>query len=104
MSAVHALRHRGDPSTSLHAARTMVDSGALAAQEAEVLALVRAYPGRTFEELSDVEGCRLDKYAIARRVGRLIERGLVYAGDEKRTSSGRMARTYWPVEKQGELL
>lgn len=50
------------------------------------------------------EGCRLDKYAIARRVGRLIERGLVAAGDEKKTSTGRMARSYWPVEKQGELL
>lgn len=98
------LRHRGDPTTSLHAARSMVDSGQLAAQEAEVLALVRAHPGRTFEEPSEVEGCRLDKYAIARRVGRLIERGLVSAGDEKKTSTGRMARTYWPVATQGELL
>lgn len=101
---LHRLRHRGDPSTSLHAARSMRDSGALASQEAEVLEMVRANPGLTFEELAEVEGSRLDKYQVARRIKVLIERGLVRAGEEKATSRGRKARAYWPANEQVGLL
>lgn len=102
-SAVARLRHRADPSTSLHAARLHAESGALAAQEAEVLAMVRANPGRTFEELAEVEGSRLDKYQVARRIKALIERGLVRAGEEKETTRGRKARSYWPSREQGAM-
>lgn len=110
---LHRLRHRGDPTTSLHAARSMRDSGALALQEAEVLEMVRANPGLTFEELAQVEGSRLDKYAVARRLPALHAAGLVFSGVERRTSSGRFARTWEAVkeergtrkeERQGDLL
>lgn len=103
MSALARLRHRGDPTTSLHAARVMVESGALAAQEKEVLEMVRANPGLTFEELASVEGARLDKYAVARRLKALVEAGLVEAGAERATSSGRFARTWFPRSGQGGL-
>lgn len=96
-AAVARLRRNADPSTSLHAARLMVEGGGLAAQEAEVLAMVRANPGLTFEELAQVEGARLDKYAIARRLPALAERGLVVAGEERKTSTGRLARTWLPL-------
>lgn len=98
MSAtVSRLRHRGDPTTSLHAARLMETSGALARQEREVLEMVRCNPGLTFEELAEVEGSLLDRYAVARRMKALMEAGLVEAGAERALRSGRMGRTYWPV-------
>lgn len=105
MSAVAArLARRGDPSTSRHAARLMVERGDLSRQEAEVLAMVRANPGLTFEELAEVEGARLDKYAVARRLPALAERGLVVAGEERKTCTGRLARTWRARESQGGLL
>lgn len=103
MRALSHMRHRGDPTTSLHAARVMVESGALAAQEKEVLEMVRANPGLTFEELAAVEGARLDKYAVARRLKALVEAGMVEAGEERATSSGRFARTWFPRSGQGGL-
>ncbi len=105
MSAVAArLARRGAPATSRHAARLMVERGDLSRQEAEVLAMVRANPGLTFEELAEVEGARLDKYAVARRLPALAERGLVVAGEERKTCTGRLARTWRARESQGGLL
>ena len=104
MTALAArLRHRGDPTTSLHAARRVVEDGTLTGQQAEILALVREYPGRTTLELSESEGCRLDRYTIAKRMSLLETACLVKRGPAREQANGRSAHTYWPCQEQGAM-
>lgn len=106
MSAAAAarMRHAGDPTTSLHAARHTVESGALGAQKREILALVKSAPGLTTLELASLEGSTLDRYKIAKRMKLLVEAGLVRQGEARMQGNGRLAHAYWPQETQGGLL
>ena len=98
------LSRRTDAASSHEAGRVMVDTGALAGQKAEILAMVREHPGLTSLELSYVPGCRLDRYTIAKRMSLLVEDGLVVAGEMRRQGNGRLAHTYSAVIAQAVLL
>lgn len=103
-AALTRLRHRGDPTTSLHAARRLVDEGRLAPQLSEILDMVRSNPGRTTLELSELEGCRLDRYTIAKRMSLLEESGMVRRGAARVQANGRSAHEYYPGAAQAVLL
>lgn len=77
MSAYLPARH-SDPESSREAARAIIATGDRAHQQAEAYAAVRAYPGRTSLELSELTGiCR---WRLGRRLPELIDRGLVTQG------------------------
>lgn len=64
-----------DPDSSHHAARKMIDSGALGRHAAIVLAVVRRFPRLTSAELAS--RCELDRYQVARRLPELEAQDLV---------------------------
>ena len=66
------------------------------------LAVVRRHPGKTAIELGVLT--ELGHVRAQRRISDLFNRGLVIQGKPRRSSSGRLAVTWWPVESQGELL
>lgn len=94
-----------DPCTSHEAARAIIATGDRAHQQQLAYAAVRAFPGRTSLELSHLSG--LDRYALARRLPELVERGLVTQGPKRRCTAsarGLNAVTWEPVPVQLGLL
>ena len=85
-----------DPASSHEAAASVIASGALAHQQAQAAAAVRAFPGRTSNELS-VE-CGQDRYALARRLPECEEAARVRRGTiRKDRYTGRSGVTWWPA-------
>lgn len=85
-----------DPLSSHLAAGEIEGSGRRASQQVEALAAVRKHSGSTSHELAEATG--LDRYALARRLGEVEERGLIRRGDFRRCAvSGRLVLTWWPV-------
>jgi len=86
-----------DPETSHEAAAHITDSGARAFQQGQTVAAVRAYPGRTMQELAELTG--LDRYMLGRRVSECETAGLVVRGAKRQCSvTGRSAEPWWPVD------
>ena len=91
---------RTDPEGSRAAATAMRESGKLARQAAQVLALVERAPGRTSRQLSELGGVFLDRYQIARRLADLWHLERVYcqcpkhADDREHWAGGECQ--WWP--------
>lgn len=86
-----------DPESSHRAAAEITDSGARSHQLAQTIAEVRAFPGRTSQELSDITG--LERYMLARRLPDGVTAGALRKGEQRTCSvTGRLALTWWPVE------
>jgi hypothetical protein len=85
-----------DPSTSHEAAAEVTASGLRAFQQAQTVSAIRAYPGRTMQELAELTG--LDRYMLGRRVSECETAGLVVRGVKRRCSiTGRSAEPWWPA-------
>ena len=100
------VAHRRDPAPSHEAAEAITDSGARGRQAEQVLALVRALPGRTAGELASESRCAivggqrmpLDRVQVARRLSDLKAAGHVRIGDARLCSiANRRASTWWPT-------
>jgi hypothetical protein len=87
------IARHDDPESSKAAAREFTSSGLRARQQAEVLRLVRAYPGHTSLELA--QHGSLDRYAIARRLPELERAGLVKRGEMRRCAVGARPALTW---------
>jgi hypothetical protein len=88
-----------DPSSSRSAAEEVTGSGRRQRQIETVLALVRAYPGKTSLELALLGG--VDRYIIARRLPELEEASLVTRGSVRLCTSGnRPALSWYPVKRK----
>lgn len=91
-----ALARRHDPETSQISSYEVQASGALGRQARTVLGALRAYPGATSRELSQVAG--IDRYASSRRLPLLVDLGYVRRGDRRRCRvSGKLSQTWWPL-------
>jgi hypothetical protein len=87
---------KSDPITSKLAAVEIIRSGTRAHQQAQTIAAVKAFPGRTSAEIADAAS--FDRYALARRAGECEALGSIRRGEIKTCSiSGRKALTWWPV-------
>lgn len=73
-----AQHHADDPESSVGAARTVTESGALGRQAAIVLSLVRAFAGATCDELA--AQTTLNRFQVARRLSDLKRAGHVLRG------------------------
>lgn len=108
MTSGIATARRTDPVSSHVAAREVVESGRGAGQAAQVLALVRSYPGETAGELavrSAVYDRPLDSVQVTRRLADLRRDGSVTQGEARKCRShDRLMATWWPVQTQGSLL
>ncbi len=83
-----------DPNSS-HAAANAILSH-LSHQQAQAVAAVKAFPGRTSYELA--QECGQDRYTLARRLPECADMGRVRCGDiRKDRYSGRPGVTWWPV-------
>ena len=91
-----------DPTTSRVGAAEVEASGRRQTHASACLAVIRRHPGKTAIELGVLTG--LGHVRAQRRISDLFNRGLVIQGEPRRSSSGRLAVTWWPVESQGELL
>lgn len=90
------IARRSDPESSHRAAAEITDSGARAHQQAQAIAAVRAYPGLTSQELSELTG--LERYMLARRLPEAVTAGAIRKGEQRTCSvTGRLALTWWPV-------
>jgi predicted ArsR family transcriptional regulator len=90
------LARSTDADSSHAAACEMVESGAYAAQMERVLALVRASPGSTSDELAQAGG--LARHAAARRLPDLEKRGAIKRGPLRASKvTGRKGLTWWPA-------
>lgn len=86
------LHRRGGPSTSREGAEYIAPN--LSDLHREVIALIREYPGRTANELSDIAGDR-DPRRIGRRLTELRRmKKIADAGIKECTVTGRNAQTY----------
>lgn len=86
-----------DPSSSHDAADEITASGLRAQQQAQTLAAIRAFPGRTMQELAEATG--YDRYMLGRRVSECETAGAVCRGQKRKcTVTGRSAEPWWPVE------
>ncbi|MDR3445965.1 winged helix-turn-helix domain-containing protein [Dyella sp.] len=86
-----------DPESSHHAAAELTASGRRGQQIAQTFAAVKAFPGRTSQELSDKTGiCR---FVLARRLPEAVTAGAITKGLQRACSvTGKLALTWWPVE------
>lgn len=90
---------RSDPDSSHQAADAAERSGLARQQREQVLALVRAYPGRTSAELAALSP-NLNRYQVARRLPELAERGLVRRGPPRTCcATGSACITWIPEER-----
>ena len=90
------LARASDPITSHIAAAEHTASGNRARQQHQTIAAVRAYPGRTSQELAQLT--RLDRYMLARRLPECVTAGAVRRGAISRCSvTGKLALTWYPV-------
>jgi len=85
-----------DPETSHLAAEQHTQSGARAAQQARCTAAVRAFPGRTMQELAEATGiCR---YELGRRISECELAGAVKRMPKRICRvTGRMAEPWSPA-------
>ena len=85
-----------DPITSHLAAEEITKSGLRAAQQARCVAAIRAFPGRTMQELAELTGiCRFE---LGRRVSECGVAGAVRRMSKRKcTVTGRMAEPWEPV-------
>lgn len=91
------LARRTDPESSHIAARSMVASGALSDQQRISVALVRAYPNHTSDELAALG--TLDRYQLARRLPEVERLGFVERGAiRKSNTTGRPSCTWHPKD------
>lgn len=98
---VEARAAAADPATSHESADRMTRSGRAAANAAAVLALVRAHPGLTSRELSELPGCPagIDRHEVARRTSDLERAGRVRKGPARACrGSGTKAVTWVPTD------
>jgi hypothetical protein len=88
------IARASDPESSHLAAKEITASGKRAHQQAQTIAAVRQYPGRTSQELCELTGiCR---YALARRLPECVTAGAVRKGIQRRCSvTGKTALTWW---------
>lgn len=85
-----------DPDTSHAAATEITRSGARAYQQAQTIAAVRQWPGRTSQELAELSG--LDRYMLARRLPECETAGAVKRGVViECTVTRRKALSWWPL-------
>ncbi len=88
-------RARRSNPTSSHEAADFVERTGLAQQQAaRALSAVRAYPGRTSQELATLS--QLDRYELARRLPELRVAGQVRNGVKRQcTVTGQQALEWW---------
>lgn len=90
-----------DPETSHLAAEEITANGTRAFQQGQTLAAIRAFPGRTMQELAEATG--LDRYMLGRRVSECETAGTVWRGLKRKcTVTGRMAEPWYatnPLER-----
>lgn len=85
-----------DPESSHLAAAEITRSGARAAQQAQTIAAVKAFPGHTSQELCELTG--IDRYVLARRLSECETTGAVKRGGiTVCTVTRRKALAWWPV-------
>lgn len=90
------IARRADPASSHLAAAEVTDSGTRAHQQAQTIAAVRAYPGRTSQELAELT--QIDRYTLARRLPECVTAGAVRKGEQRACNvTGRLALTWWPL-------
>ena len=86
-----------DPETSWKAEDGINKDGTRDRQARQVLALVRAAPGKTSAEIGQIS-MAVDRYIAARRLPELEKLHLVRRGEARRCSTtGRQAMTWWPL-------
>jgi hypothetical protein len=87
---------RTDPHTSHLAAEQITASGQRGQQQAQAIAAVRAFPGKTSFELA--METKLDRYMLARRLPECVTAGAVRKGPARTCSiTGRQATTWFPT-------
>jgi hypothetical protein len=87
---------RSDPETSHEAAEHHTRSGARADQQAQTIAAIRAFPGRTMQELSELTG--MDRYMLGRRVSECETAGAIRRMPKRKCRvTGRMAEPWEAV-------
>ena len=96
------IARTSDPVSSQLGAAEVEASGRRQTHADVCLAVIRRHPGKTAIELGVLTG--LGHVRAQRRISDLFNCGLVIQGEPRRSSSGRLAVTWWPVESQGELL
>lgn len=90
------IARKSDPVSSHLAAAEITASGTRAHQQAQTIAAVRAYPGRTSQELAELT--QIDRYTLARRLPECVTAGAVRKGEQRACSvTGRLALTWWPL-------
>jgi len=87
------LAHRADPLSSYAAGDRVLRSGRLRGQMLLVLLALRKWPDKTSAELAQL-AC-LDRYAVARRLPNLADRGLAERGPERICSICRCPCVTW---------
>lgn len=90
------IARKTDPTSSHLAAAEITASGARAHQQAQTIAAVRAYPGRTSQELAELT--QIDRYTLARRLPECVTAGAVRKGEQRPCGvTDRLALTWWPT-------
>lgn len=90
--------HAGDPETSREAERLVTKLGTRARHAAQVLALVKEYPGSTAGELWGRSG--LGEYQIRRRLTDLLHAGLVRRGEARACVRKGTKMVTWYAEEE----
>jgi predicted transcriptional regulator len=85
-----------DPSSSHDAAEHITRNGTRAQQQAQTIAAIRAYPGKTMQELAELTGhCR---WMLGRRVSECETAGAVRRMPKRKcTVTGRRAEPWEPA-------
>lgn len=98
------IAHRNDPRSSWEAGAEHTAKGYTLTHAAQVLALVRNYPGLTGAEIAALADCRLDKYEVRRRLNNLMNVHAVRQGEQRRCGvAERLAVTWWPMPAQSRM-
>ncbi len=86
-----------DPETSHEAAEHVTASGTRAQQQAQTIAAIRAFPGRTMQELAELTGyCR---FMLGRRVSECETAGAVRRMPKRKCAvTGRSAEPWEPTD------
>lgn len=95
---VHARARRDDPATSHEAAAAVESTGLADTQRDDILAIVRAEPGLTADEVAERYGT--ERCIASRRLPELREDLLIHNGPVRHsTINGRRCLTWWPTGK-----
>lgn len=98
------IAHRNDPRSSWDAGAEHTAKGYTLTHAAQVLALVRNYPGLTGAEIAALSDCQLDKYEVRRRLDNLHKLHAVRQGEQRRCGvAERLAVTWWPMPAQSRM-